>query len=498
MSRDIRQASVPGLSPIVLSVVTSWLLTQPLVAQPVINRVEIRREIESILPALGPEPVRPVAPRKPGMAPSAFFGLLAGGGAFVGSATLCGKATLVGTGPLGSKVNGQYVAPGQSIDVPANTACVAGVAAGTMVTSTFLLNAGRKSSYKRAVARYEAEALRYPTDRVAWERQVAERGRAVDSLVTVKVAELEETYRQNELRRLAAVSSVTPSGSPAGPPVSPSAPSAPLLIAPRTGLVNPTAVAVVIGNSKYQRPEVPGVNYAGRDADAMRRFLVETFGFKEDNIIFEENATYTTMQRIFGTRDDHRGQLFGYLRPGTPSDVFVFYSGHGAPDPGSGSAYLVPADADPQAIRLTGFPVRQLYFNLAQLPARSITVVLDACFSGLADRGSLLQGVSPLTLRVENPVLAAENAVVLTASQASEVSGWYDQQQHGLYTYVLLNTIAQRFQAGVPAALPTAREINAAVSEEVLRLSRRLRQRDQNPQVFGVASDAPLPFLRAP
>ena len=123
---------------------------------------------------------------------------------------------------------------------------------------------------------------------------------------------------------------------------------------------------------------------------------------------------------------------------------------------------------------------------------------MDACFSGLADRGSLVRGISPLTVRVENPVLASENAVVLTASQSSEVSGWYDQQQHGLFTYVLLNTLAQSITTGTSDSLLTARQLNATVGAEVLRLSRRIRQRDQNPQVYGLGSDAPLAIMRRP
>jgi uncharacterized caspase-like protein len=255
-------------------------------------------------------------------------------------------------------------------------------------------------------------------------------------------------------------------------------------------------VAVVIGNQTYSRGEVPPVEYALRDAALMRRFLVQTFGFREENIIFEQNASFATLTRIFGSRDDKKGQLNAFVNPDGTSDVFIFYSGHGAPDPGSGTAYMVSSDADPQSIRLTGYPMRLLQENLAQIPARSVTMVLDACFSGLADRGALLRGISPLTLRVENPVLTMPNSVVLTASQSTEVSGWYDAQRHGLFTYVFLDALAKSFQEGASGTIPTAQDLQAKITPEVLRLSRRLRQREQTPQIYGQGAAQPLPFVQ--
>lgn len=489
------------------AIAVSALIGPVLLAQPgapqLPDRLAIRRQVEQGFP-LPLEPRAPVRPSAPGKVGSMLAGILVGGGAFVGSATLCGKTTLVGEAPLGSVLDGRYVAPGESVPVAANAACTAGIGAGAALVSGWLTKRARAGGYVRALARYEAEVAGFPAARAAWERTVAQRNAAVDSAVGVAVAAAEwEAARQREQRRqqfvadsLRAVAAAP--AAPVTPPVAPASAVATAIPVPRTGLVNPDAVAVVIGNAKYTRSEVPAVDFAGRDAEAMKQFLVETFGFREENIIVERDATFTTLQRIFGTAGDFKGQLYNYMRPNRPTDVFVFYSGHGAPDPGTGTAYLVPSDADPQAIRLTGYPVRQLYANLAQLEARSLTVVMDACFSGLADRGSLVRGISPITLRVENPVLAASNSLVLTAAQSTEVSGWYDAQQHGLFTYVLLNTLSQTFRNGVPAAMPTARQLNEQVSDEVLRLSRRLRQRDQNPMVAGSAADAPLPFIRVP
>ncbi len=482
---------VMGVSVAAQSAVETPAPTAGVGAPIVPSRLDVVRQLEVQFP-MPEQPYSPIAPARPGAGVPTIIGLLAGAGAFVGTATLCGKQDITGDGPYGTFVNGKYVAPGAVLAVAANGGCLAGSAAGAALTTTFLVRMVRSSGYKKDLAQYEKDLQQYPVQKAAFDRAVAQRQQSLDSAATVVIAEAERKvreYREAELTRIAAAN-------PRGP--APEAAYVPSIIPPKTGLVNPDAVAVVIGNRAYSRSEVPPVDYAVRDAEAMRQFLVATFGFREENIIFERNASYSTMQRIFGSERDFKGQLYNFMDPAKPSDVFVFYSGHGAPDPGSGTAYLVPSDADPQSIGLTGFPVKQIYNNLAQLPASSITVVMDACFSGLTDRGSLLRGISPLTLRVENPVLAAANSVVLTASRSTEVSGWYDQEQHGLFTYTFLDQIKKTFANGVPDSVPSAKFLADQVTPEVVRMSRRIRQREQTPQLFGAGVDTPLPFIKKP
>jgi len=482
---------VMGVSVAAQSAVETPAPTAGVGAPIVPSRLDVVRQLEVQFP-MPEQPYSPIAPARPGAGVPTIIGLLAGAGAFVGTATLCGKQDITGDGPYGTFVNGKYVAPGAVLAVAANGGCLAGSAAGAALTTTFLVRMVRSSGYKKDLAQYEKDLQQYPVQKAAFDRAVAQRQQSLDSAATVVIAEAERKvreYREAELARIAA-------SNPRGPAPEPA--YVPSIIPPKTGLVNPDAVAVVIGNRAYSRSEVPPVDYAVRDAEAMRQFLVATFGFREENIIFERNASYSTMQRIFGSERDFKGQLYNFMDPAKPSDVFVFYSGHGAPDPGSGTAYLVPSDADPQSIGLTGFPVKQIYNNLAQLPASSITVVMDACFSGLTDRGSLLRGISPLTLRVENPVLAAANSVVLTASRSTEVSGWYDQEQHGLFTYTFLDQIKKTFANGVPDSVPSAKFLADQVTPEVVRMSRRIRQREQTPQLFGAGVDTPLPFIKKP
>ena len=48
------------------------------------------------------------------------------------------------------------------------------------------------------------------------------------------------------------------------------------------------------------------------------------------------------------------------------------------------------------------------------------------------------KGSRPVSLSIENPVLAGEGVVVLAASRGDEISSDYERVKHGLFTYFLL------------------------------------------------------------
>ena len=134
---------------------------------------------------------------------------------------------------------------------------------------------------------------------------------------------------------------------------------------------------------------------------------------------------------------------------------------------------------------MNGYPVELLYENLAQVRARSITVVLEACFSGLSEGGTLVRGASPgALLRIENPVLALDNAVVFAAAAATQVSSWYEEQQHGLFTYFFLKGLQGEADQNRDQQV-TAGEMNLYLTENVPYVARRLRGREQSPQMIG-------------
>ena len=58
---------------------------------------------------------------------------------------------------------------------------------------------------------------------------------------------------------------------------------------------NKHAVAVIIGNKDYQNERVPDVAFAHRDADAIKRYVIDVLGYREANIIDLRDATQAQM-----------------------------------------------------------------------------------------------------------------------------------------------------------------------------------------------------------
>ncbi len=259
---------------------------------------------------------------------------------------------------------------------------------------------------------------------------------------------------------------------------------------PETSMSRPNAIAVVVGVKEYQHSGVPNVEYALRDAQTMKKYLTNTLGFREENVIFEPNATGSVLQRLFGSAESPEGQLYNWVKRGE-SDVYVFYSGHGAPDPSTGKAFLLGSDINPNYMSINGYPAQQLYENLAQVPARSVTVVLDACFSGVTDEGPVVQRASPVELSVENPVMAMENGLAFTAGAADQIASWHPEKKHGLFTYFFLKGLRGEAEQDGDQAI-TAEELEAYLTDRVPYQARRMYSREQVPQVVGQNKDRTL------
>lgn len=267
---------------------------------------------------------------------------------------------------------------------------------------------------------------------------------------------------------------------------------------PKTSMERPDDIAVVIGVQKYEHSDVPDVDYGVRDAQTMKKYLTRTLGFRQENIIYVENASGSDMARIFGTASSPKGQLYDWVKPGK-SEVFVYYSGHGAPNPESGDAYFIPSDTNPNYLSQNGYPVAQLYENLGLLPSPSVTVVLEACFSGVSESGAVVSDISPAVLNVENPIVGMENGLAFSAGAADQVSTWYNEEGHGLFTYYFLNGLRGAANTNGDRVV-TASEMESYLTDEVPYRAQRMHSRKQTPQVVGqdkdrvlVEYDGPMP-----
>jgi hypothetical protein len=246
-------------------------------------------------------------------------------------------------------------------------------------------------------------------------------------------------------------------------------------------------VAVVIGNKNYTAGHVPKVDFADSDARSMKSYLLKTFGYDPGNVIYVEDATLATFNEIFGADGGIKGsKLYNYVKPGE-SRVFVYYVGHGAPDIGTHEAYFVPVDANPHYITANGYKLKTFYKNLSELPAKSITVVLDSCFSGNSEKGLLFQNISPGMLKVEK-VETPKNILLMTSASMDQVSTWHREQGHSLFTYYFLKGIQGEADKKKDGRITVA-EMKSYLTENVPYWSRRLNSVEQMPVIVGADED---------
>ena len=235
--------------------------------------------------------------------------------------------------------------------------------------------------------------------------------------------------------------------------------------------------AVVIGVEQY-RQGLANVEFAAHDARVMRDYLTKTLGYPEENVVMlvNEQAAKSDVEKYVERWLPNR------VEP--DSSVLVYYSGHGAPNPTTQESFLVPYDGDPTFLEVTGYSLKRLYDQLGKLPAKNVVVMLDSCFSGTGERSVIAKGLRPAMITVENPLLAGEKIVVLTAGTGTQTSNTYHEKSHGLFTYFVLKGIQGAADANQDHRIDLT-ELYTYLKPEVQGIARREFNNDQAPQLLG-------------
>lgn len=243
---------------------------------------------------------------------------------------------------------------------------------------------------------------------------------------------------------------------------------------------NKNGIAVIIGNRNYEK--IDAVKYAINDATLVKRYVRDVLGFRDGNLFFVKEASKEDFELFFGSRDNHVGTLYNTVKR-NKSDVFVFYSGHGAPGLKDKKGYFVPVKADPYYIELQGYPRETFYRNLDKLDARSLTVVVDACFSGM----KIFKDHSG-TVELNKDGYFLKKGILLTSSGLNQASSWYHEKKHGMFTYFFLKAIHDRNVDFNRDGALTFDEMHRFISDETEGApyhAMRLHGIEQNPTIQG-------------
>jgi uncharacterized caspase-like protein len=200
-----------------------------------------------------------------------------------------------------------------------------------------------------------------------------------------------------------------------------------------------TVYGVVIGINKYKN--LPSIKYATNDAREFYRYLTEVNKIPKDHVwlFLDEEATL----------DKIRSTLATSLRRSAGKDdtVIIFLAGHGAtekdttsPDGDGLEKYILPHNADPKDLYTTALPMGEIARIFQRISSERLVFISDTCYSGAS--GGRTIPVVGTRMNVSGAFLEmlsqGKGRVILTASDANEVSAEKDELKHGVFTYYLL------------------------------------------------------------
>lgn len=204
---------------------------------------------------------------------------------------------------------------------------------------------------------------------------------------------------------------------------------------PESDAVNENGMALIIANENYKNSEYVGnVPFANNDGKVFKEYCIKTLGIPEKQIKFVEDAT------LNGFNDGVKWLTRNVEAWDGNANVVVYYAGHGVPDMKTDKAYMVPVDGSPIDVEQL-YGLDKLYSTLGAMPAKSVTVFLDACFSGTRRNGQMMvEGTRSVVIDVEEEELKG-NIVVFSAADGFQTAHPFRDKRHGLFTYYLLKSL---------------------------------------------------------
>jgi len=234
--------------------------------------------------------------------------------------------------------------------------------------------------------------------------------------------------------------------------------------------------ALIIGISQYRDINIRDLKYSDADANELKSTLTLIGGYDQKNIILLTNAEATS-QNI---RNSFR-RLNEICKKNNIKNVLIFYSGHGVLAGKGNTAdfrkigisareFLAPADADlnDTYILSDGSQVNDTFIKrewlasqVAGLEAKSVTILIDSCHSGIPDFEGLvrdnMQGrLKPSTFGVQENLKGikvyaiesvrsdtAKQVALISASAEKDYSMEFETLNHGAMTYALLTNIRE-------------------------------------------------------
>lgn len=234
--------------------------------------------------------------------------------------------------------------------------------------------------------------------------------------------------------------------------------------------INKNRIAIIVGIKDYK--DIPDTKYADKDAFTFIDYANETLGINSSNIKYFINDSagfldFKTIDKWLSTKINKN------------TEVFVFYSGHGANN--NGQSLLLPSDFRTDLIDDSSITKEGFLQQIADQNPKHIFAFFDACFSGLSREGeTLIAGLRNISI-VEEEV-PFSNITIFNSASGAEFSSDFDEVGHGLFSYYLMKGLEGEADNNSDQQISTSElydYIYANVSEQSINLGPQ-----QNPSLI--------------
>lgn len=188
--------------------------------------------------------------------------------------------------------------------------------------------------------------------------------------------------------------------------------------------------ALLVGINRYTDPNFAPLNFCVNDVLALQRML-EGLGYKV--LALHDQAGE---ERLRPTKDNIEAELTGVCQAVGPDDLlWVHFAGHGQLL--NGQPMLITQQTRARTIAGSGLPLSGVEAQMKAGPANRLVLTLDACHVGVEVGRS---GSDPQFNR--HVYDQAHGFALIAASTAQQKAQEWREQQHGVFTYYLLQGLS--------------------------------------------------------
>lgn len=195
--------------------------------------------------------------------------------------------------------------------------------------------------------------------------------------------------------------------------------------------------ALVIGNENYLE-ETANVDFANNDADIFAKYCTNRLCVPEDNIFLYKDLGAVMFH------DNIRKFIAKMKRTADETSIiYIYYAGHGIPNPSNNNPYLLPTDLNESNIKF-GIEVKALKEQLAEINAEKVFLILDACFTGANARSDgMLASSRSIKIAYKKNLINKGRVITISATKGTMPAKAMIDQKHGVFTYYFLKQMKE-------------------------------------------------------